>query len=79
MNNHEESLKKSHEILDATLEIMAYLYDKSAELVDEKMPYAELLNECVLPSQRIAMILDREQAISTIMANALQFSERIRI
>ena len=77
MSNHEENLKKSREVINATLEIMAYLYDKSAEFVDDKMSYTELLNECVLPSQRIAMILNREEAISTIMANALQFSERI--
>ena len=79
MNDHEENLKKSYEIMDATLEIIAYLYDKSAELVDEKMPYAELLKELKLPSDRRTMILDREEAISTIMANALQFSERIRV
>ena len=75
----EENLKKTFKIHEISAEILTNVYELAAKLVDEKMPYAELIEKSTLHSERIELCDMRERAISAISVNILAIGDDVRL
>ncbi len=76
----EENLKKTRKQIDVTAEIYLYTLQTAIKIVDEKLPcYKEGIKNASLPSEKYDRKMDRQNAISTIVANLLRLSEVISV
>lgn len=70
----EDNLQKTFRQMDIAKQVYEYAFDLAEQLVDDKMPYADMIKESILPFTRRASILNRQEAISAVVANILTLS-----
>ncbi len=73
----EKNIEKTFKILDVSARIHEYAYNLAVDIVDRNMPYKEEIKRAPLPSQRLEIAMNREQAIGAVVANILTLADGV--
>ena len=71
----EANLQKEFQKMNVSVQVLSHVYELVAEFVDTKMNYDNMIKRATLDSQRVEILLHRQETINHMIAYTLTYSD----